>query len=79
MANKNVSDGILDRWADEAITDLGERGWRDIDPNSMALIIYTVQRNREKRLVQKITRPIWWLLLTIGAGLVWWIISGFLG
>lgn len=77
--NKNISDGLIDKWAEEAMADLGEQGWRDIDPNSMSLIIYAVQRNGEKRLTQKITRPLWWLLSILGAGIIWWIISSFLG
>lgn len=79
MSNKNISDGIIEKWAEEAMADLGEQGWRDIDPNSMSLIIYAVQRNGEKRLVQKITKPLWWLLSILGAGIIWWIISGFVG
>ena len=75
MAN-NLSDGLIDRWADEAIDDLGEKGWRDIDPNSMILIVYAVQRGQQRKLVRKITAPIWSLLGTVGTGVTWWIISG---
>lgn len=75
MAN-NLSDGIIDRWADEAIDDLGEKGWRDIDANSMILITYAAQRSQQRKLTKKITTPIWSLLGTVGAGVTWWIISG---
>ncbi len=79
MGGKNISDGLIDKWAEEAMADLGEQGWRDIDPNSMSLIIYAAQRNGEKKLIQKITRPLWWLLSILGAGIIWWIISSFIG
>lgn len=79
MGGKNISDGIIERWAEEAMADLGEQGWRDIDPNSMSLIIFAVQRNGEKKLIQKITKPLWWLLSILGTGIIWWIISSFLG
>ena len=75
MAN-NLSDGLIDRWADEAIDDLGEKGWRDIDPNSMMLIIHSVQRNQQRKLIKKITAPLWYLLGTVGAGVIWLVISG---
>jgi len=75
----NISDGLIDRWADEAIQDLGDKGWREIGPNAMMLIIYAAQRNRDKKLVSKITKPFWWLLGTIGTGVIWIIMSSFLG
>lgn len=71
----NISDGIIDRWAEEAARDLGEKGWRDIDTNSMLLIIYGVQKAREKKLVSKITKPIWWLLGAVGTGVLYFIVS----
>jgi len=75
MAN-NLSDGIIDRWADEAIDDLGEKGWREIEPNSMILITYAAQRSQQRKLTKKITTPLWSLLGTVGTGVLWWIISG---
>lgn len=77
--NPEFDDGMLDRWAQEATTDLAEKGWRDIDPNSMMLIVYTAQRRQQSRLVKKITKPGWWLLGVLGGGLLWWIISSLLG
>ena len=74
MAN-NLSDGIIDRWAEEAVDDLGEKGWREIENNSMILITYAAQRSQQRKLTKKITTPLWWLLCTVGAGLIWWIIS----
>ena len=75
----NFNDGIIDKWADEALEDLGDKGWREIDPNSMMLIIYNIQKTRDGRLVKKITKPIWWLLAVIGSGVVWLIVSGLIG
>ncbi len=75
MAN-NLSDGLIDRWAEEAVDDLGEKGWRELPPNSMMLIIYGRQRSQQKWLVRKITAPIWSLLGVLSTGVIWWIISG---
>ncbi|MBA7478569.1 hypothetical protein ES707_13996 [subsurface metagenome] len=75
MAN-NLSDGIIDRWAEEAVDDLGEKGWREIESNSMILITYAAQRSQQGKLTKKITTPLWWLLGTVGTGVVWFIISG---
>lgn len=74
-----INDGIIDKWAEEALQDLGAQGWRDIDPNSMMLIIYSMQRNRDKKLAQKITTPIWWVLAVVGAGLLWYIVGSIFG
>ena len=75
----NISDGLIDNWAEEAISDLGEKGWRDLDPNSMMLIIYAVQKSRDTKIVQKITKPIWWLLTVVGTATIWLILSGIFG
>lgn len=72
----NFSDGIIDKWAEEATQDLGKKSWRDINPNSMMLIIYAVQMSKNRGLVRKITRPIWWLFGAVGTGIIWWIIKG---
>lgn len=79
MSNRDISDGLIDKWAEEAMDDLSAKGWRDIDPNSMMLIIYRVQRGRDRKLVSKITRPMWWLLGAVGAGVIWWIMSSLIG
>jgi len=71
----SFSNGIIDKWADEALEDLGDKGWREIDPNSMMLIIYLVQKQRDAQLVKKITKPIWWLLGVISYGVIWLIID----
>lgn len=76
---KNISDGLLDSWAQDAMDDLGEKGWRDIDPNSMILIVYSVQKSRENRLIRKTTKPLWWLLGVVGTGVIWYIIGGIFG
>ena len=75
----NIVDGLIDKWSEEAIGDLGEKGWRDIDPNSLLLIIYAVQKAESKRCSQRITKPFWWLLAVISPGVLWYIISGIMG
>ena len=71
----NISDGIIDKWAAQAMEDMGEQSWRDLDPNSMMLIIYSVQKSRDRKIVRKITKPIWWLLATVAAGVLYFIIE----
>lgn len=70
-----ISDGIIDRWAELAMEDMGKKSWRELDPNSMMLIIYSIQKAREKKLVSKITRPIWLLFGAVGAGVLSFIIN----
>ena len=74
----NISDGLIDKWADEAMQDLGDKGWREIDTNSMMLIIYSIQKARDKKIVNMITKPIWWLFGAVGTGIVWIILSSLL-
>lgn len=71
----NISDGIIDKWAEQAMEDLGEKTWRDIDTNSLLLVIYSIEKAREKKLVSKITRPIWWLLGAVGTGVIYFIVN----
>lgn len=71
----NISDGLIDRWADEAINELGRGDWHKANPNTMMLAIYAIQRNRDKKLVSKITKPIWWLFGAAGTGIIWLILS----
>lgn len=73
----NIDDGIIDTWAEQAMEDTGEKSWREIDTNSMLLIIYSVQKAREKKLVSKITTPIWWLLSTVAVAALLLILSRF--
>ena len=78
MAN-NIGDGIIDRWANEALDDLGKKSWREIEPNSMMLIIYKIQETKNRKLVSKISRPFWWLVGAVGTGVVWAVISNLTG
>ncbi len=68
--------GIIDKWADDAVRDLGESSWREVQPNCMMLIIYAAQKADSKKATQKITRPFWWLLGIISPGIIWFIIEG---
>lgn len=72
----HISDGLIDKWSEEAIGDLGEKGWRDIDPNSLLLIIYAVQKTESRKRARMITKPFWWLLSIISPGVLWYVISG---
>lgn len=73
------ADSLIDNWAEEAMGDLGSKGWRDIDTNSLLLIIYAAQKADGRKHAQKITKPFWWLLAVISPGVLWYISSGFLG
>lgn len=71
-----ISDGLIDKWAGEAMNDLGEKGWRDVDGNGMMLVIYAMQKSENKKQAARITKPFWWLLAAICPGVLWYIISG---
>lgn len=72
----SISDGLIDKWSEEAIGDLGEKGWRDVDTNSLLLIIFAAQKAESKRHTKLITRPFWWLLGVVVPGVLWYLISG---
>lgn len=71
----SLDDGIIDNWAEQAMEDLGEKTWREVDTNSLLLIIYAIQKAREKKVVQTITKPIWWLLTTVAVAALLLIIT----
>lgn len=75
----NDINGIIDKWADEAVGDLGAKGWRDVESNCMMLIIYAAQKSDNKRQARRITKPFWWLLGVAVPGVIWYIISGVIG
>lgn len=74
-AKNGISDGLIDRWADEAVDDLGKKGWREISPNALMLIIYAAQKSSHKKMAEKITRPLWWVFGAMGTGIAWAIVS----
>lgn len=78
MSN-NYSDGIIDSWAKQAMEDMGTKSWRDIDTNSLLLIIYAVQKAAYKKFTRQVTKPLWWLLATVVGGVIYMIIEGRFG
>jgi len=71
----NFSDGMLDKFAEQALEDMGDKSWRDIDTNSLILIVYATQKAFLKKLAGKVTTPLWWLLGTIATIGVWLVVS----
>lgn len=68
--------GIIDAWAEDAVRDLGENSWREVQPNCMMLIIYAAQKADSQRTALKITKPFWWLLGIISPAVLYYIIEG---
>jgi len=75
----DIYNGLIDKWAEDAMSELGEKSWRDVDTNSLLLIVYSLQKAEGKKTVSKITKPFWWLLTIIAPGVLWYIISGIIG
>jgi len=78
MGSKIV-DGVIDRWADQAVDDLGDKGWKEVDTNSLLLVVYAVQKAEGRKNVSRVTKPFWWLLAVVAPGVIWYIVSGKLG
>jgi len=75
----SYSDSIIDEWAKQAMDDMGTKSWRDIDTNSLLLIIYAVNKARENKVVKQITHPLWWLLAVVVGGAIWLGFKSFVG
>lgn len=73
--DSNFSDGMIEEWAKQALDDTGSCSWRDIDTNSLILIVYLAQRAVFKRFARKIAKPLWWLLGVVASGSLWLVIS----
>lgn len=74
----NISNGLIDKWCEEAASDLDIKGWREIETNSLLLIIYSCQKSDVQQLYRKVARPFWWFVGIISPGIAWYIISGLL-
>lgn len=72
----NDIDGIIDKWADDAVRELGERSWREVQPNCMMLIVYAAQKADSRKRERKITKPFWWLLGVLGPAVLWYLVTG---
>lgn len=71
--------GIIDAWAEDAVRDLGENSWREVQPNCMMLIIYAAQKADSKKAAARITKPFWWLLSIITPAIIFYIANGLVG
>lgn len=74
-----IADGLIDKWAEEAAGDLGERGWREVDTNCMLLVVYAAQKTESRKQTHRMLKPFWWLLGVVAPGVLWYIISGVMG
>lgn len=71
--------GIIDKWADDAVRELGESSWRELQPNCMMLIIYAAQKADSKKAALRITKPFWWLLGILTPAIIYYIANGVAG
>jgi hypothetical protein len=76
-----LTDGYLDRIAEEAVEDLakGNRTWREISPNAMMLVVYAAQKARNEKFYRKVAAPFWFVGSIAAAGVIWWAICGIFG
>lgn len=75
----DIANGLIDRWAQDAASDLGEKSWREVEANCMMLIVYAAQKAESRKQAHRITKPFWCLLGVIVPGVLWYIISGVIG
>lgn len=69
---------FFQRMTKEAIEDLagGERGWREVDTNTLLLACFGMLSNH---LASKVVRPLWAFAITVGAGVVSYIVVRIVG
>jgi len=75
----DIANGLIDKWAQDAASDLGEKSWREVEANCMMLIVYAAQKAEGRQRAHRITRPFWYMLGIITPGVLWYIISGVIG
>ena len=72
------SNNFFQRMTKEAMDDLagGEKGWREADPNTLILACFGMLYNHFSH---KVTKPLWFFVSVVAAGVIWMIISSVLG
>lgn len=73
------ANGIFDRMVDKATEEVAEKGWRKATQKEITLAAFGMLSRQIKSRTEGITKPFWWMASIVGAGVVWYIISSFLG
>jgi hypothetical protein len=79
MANGDLlKNGIIDQCAKEAMSEFNKKSWRGCSPNALMLVLYAIEKGRDRLLAKKVTRPIYWLVSVLAGGLAWMILRDIL-
>ena len=72
-----AANGFFERMTKEAQDELasGEKGWRDVDPNTLLLACFGMLTNH---LTHKLCRPLWFFASSVAAGVIAFIIKSIL-
>lgn len=73
-----MDNGLLERMQKEAIDEIasGAKSWREVSPNTLILACFGLLTNH---LTHKITKPLWWVAGSVGAGSVAVALEAWLG
>ena len=74
----NSKEDFFSRMCNEAQEELarGKKSWREIETNTLILACFSMLTNH---MASKLAKPLWFFAGSVGAGVVWTIVSKFLG
>ena len=80
MANESpFSDGLLDSYSREALKELSEKNWHEVNPNALILICHAINKASLRRIAAMLRKPLYILASTGGVAVIWMIIRDVLG
>lgn len=79
MANRDIEDGLLGKYAEEAIRELSRKNWHTCSPNALILVCHQVHQNSVRKIVGMIKKPLYFVGSVGAAAVIWMIISDILG
>jgi len=74
----SYSNNLFDKMVSEATEEMASKGWKNADQNAVTLAAFGMLNKAIKNRMHTITRPFWWAAGAIGAGVIWFIVSGIL-
>jgi len=72
--NGDVANGIIDECAKEALKAFTSKNWRTISPNALMLVLFAIEKNREKKIVRLIKGPLYFFCTVMASGLIWLVV-----
>ncbi len=74
--NSPDSNGMFDKMVEEAMEEVGSKGWREAGQNAVTLAAFGMLGRTIRGHVNTLKRPFWWATGIIAGGVLWYIVSG---